>query len=159
MKNTKNKFFVSENIGKRHKIFSDKKAATSISILLLVIMTLVLTGTALFAFVVETTKIDKDILGVGVVEGVYAKQEQIKFLLNQILKEVNDKNDFEQKIINLNINEPVFNELRDIISQGKHEIKFTKNKINLEIKDFEIRALEKNIGIIYKTNILIEVEN
>jgi len=59
-----------------------KKAATSISILLLVIMALVLSGVALVSFMISKGKLEK-ISDVRVIESVYSKAENIKFLVSQ----------------------------------------------------------------------------
>ena len=60
----------------------NKKGATALSVLLLVIMTLVLTGFALFTFLISE-KVETMISDVRVVEDVYVKEEQINFYLDK----------------------------------------------------------------------------
>lgn len=56
----------------------NRKGATSLGVLVLVIMALALSGAALFSFLVSD-KVQEQISGVGFMENVYAKEEKIRF--------------------------------------------------------------------------------
>jgi len=64
----------------------NKRAVSSIAVVLLVFATLVLTIFALFTFYTKQSSFQEKIYVTGFVEGIYAKEEQINFYVDNIME-------------------------------------------------------------------------
>ena len=65
----------------------NKRAATSMSVLLLVIMTLVLCSATFIVFLRTNGKISARVFDTGLMEDVYSKSEQINFYISKSIEE------------------------------------------------------------------------
>jgi len=140
----------------------NKKAGMSISIVLLVLATLVLSGYALFTFYTREKSVQEKVYVPRIIEDVYSKEEQINFYLDQIvenaaLKTVVFEGESAERIFadslkkeleeskDKNGNFPII-ELNQIEEQVKEEnVEFDEEKGTIAI-EFEIK-IENNAEI------------
>jgi len=136
-------------------MIKSKKGATSISILLLVIMTLILVGAALISFVIYGKQQNKQIFDAKNIENIYVNERQINFFLKTVMeysiKEsyINNNFDLEQfkkvffwKMENIPVKNEDLKNFADIINSNKDRLLF-------EYKDGKTSITLKNVQLKY----------
>lgn len=145
----------------------NKKSATSISILLLVFMALILSGTALFVFY-TSTKPEKLILDSRIVENAYIKEEQVNFLISQGISLQDAVNMLGLEIINGKIQTKIISDDGKIIvlyefEAGKSSVEniaiLQNNAEDAAISQDEKEIDEKNLAVGEQVNFQISGES
>lgn len=144
-------------------LLKNKKGATAIAILLLVVISLVLTGVALFSFNTGERKIESKISSARFAESAYSAEEKIKFVLDELAEQVLqekglDKENFKENLIEKS-KAYVFDDDLKIIQEKIREGDFAylpeENKIILKA---EIEKKTEGIVILYKTDITVTLD-
>src|SRR3989344_1131951 len=151
----------------------NKKGASSISILLLVIMTLVLVGAALFGFL-RIGKIEERISDVRFVEKVYIKEEQVRFYLWQVAEKALEKSyktgisdsqvlddfkkNFEEEIASSNLENIYVEEIKKRVYNKNYDVEFENGILKLSFKDFSFYESGGDLSVDYKTDLSFEIK-
>jgi len=134
----KNRFFVFENLKIKHKIFSDKKASTSIAIVILVILTISLISYSLINFMAKKSNVSNDLNVVNDLQEIYAQENLLKFYFSK-------KTSFYRDELTTIVQELV------IENSGMKIIKKTKDiEINYslkEVKNFKLKERPMEVSL------------
>ena len=131
-----------------------------IPVVLLVFLVLLVVGIALFSFIVNSGKVEAKILDVDILEGVYVKENLIRFYVKEagekVLLEISSVNEFEIKFKEeFGKYETGFEDIKvefegGIISVGVGGVRFEQAKKDKEGK--------KRIDVIYEPEILVSFD-
>lgn len=111
-----------------------KNKRGDVSVVLLVLLVLVVTGASVFSFITNSGKVSSKISGAGVVEGVYLEENLIEFYLNEAGKRavvvsynelINSEEYVENPVVNFR-NEVRFGNLHPNLNENL-KTKFSKN--------------------------------
>lgn len=122
-------------------MLKNKKGATSLSILLLVIMALVLIAASLFVFVTGEGKIERKITDARAVENLYSEEEKIRFFLEGFVEDVLVKSNYNINNFKENVKIEIrkydaedIQSLREKIEKGEFSANFDGAKLILTIE-------------------------
>ena len=134
------------------------------AIVLLVLLVLLVTATALFVFLTNTWEFESKISDARVIEELYLKEELVKFYVVQagedaIEKTSNFEKDFKGNFkigfAKYNFDQRYLNDMKKIISEGKFNIEVEGKILKLEIQEFELKDSFGKIEVTYSPKISV----
>lgn len=131
----------------------NKRAATPLSILLLVFMTLILVATSLFVFYISGGNIKEKVSDLRFIDDVYVKEEQINFYIAKMVETSFKQTKTEKEFIE---------KLREEIEKLKEYEEYDEYPSLPEPSKIEFEISEENLDYsddLVKINFKIEIRN